>query len=586
MKVYSLQFTVYSLLFFLFTVCYAQKIAKGEEDLFFIAQKAFQNGYYETATGYLEKFLKQNPSHLEALILVGECYFYQGKYKLAKDYYSKIIKEFPNSKYLNLSYYSLGWSLFSEDNFKEALDIFQRFLEKFPEDKLAEDANFKIIECLYNLKSYPELKSHIDSYLSKFPETKNTNFIFLYRAEALFYLDKYLEAIDDYRRVLDTSSDQGFKSLARLGMGFSYLKLNEDAKAFDEFSQIIERGKDEDLILQAYLGKAEALYNMDRYSESKEIYHQLNLISVNKNSDRIHYGLGLCFLKEKNFNEAKEEFCKVPLESSIYPEAIYLAGVCLYNLKRYKEALSIFEGILKELKPNEKLTPRIEFYISDCLFRMGEERQALSRFKNLRIKYPDSEIAPEVLYWLGDYYYKEKEFEMAERYFNTLVSDYPEDKISASAYHRLGKILLEEENYLKAKEQFLKAKNLNRDLEISILPEIALVYKNLEEYELAISSLKRAIEISKSTEDFCFWQFQIAEILQEQKRYDEAIPEYLKVPQDSSYRTKALLRIAKIYEDKENWREAENFYKKISNLDIGEAKFAQERLEEIEMNRR
>jgi len=44
---------------------------------------------------------------------------------------------------------------------------------------------------------------------------------------------------------------------------------------------------------------------------------------------------------------------------------------------------------------------------------------------------------------------------------------------------------------------------------------------------------------------------------------------------------KALLRVAAIYEDKENFKEAASIYKRIISMDVQEAKYAQERIDWI-----
>ncbi len=615
----KLGFKILFCIFLLFFCIFSSKTF-GEEDYFPIAKEAFRRGCYEVSLDYLEKFSKTNSSHLEAQFLIAECYFHQAKYNQAlekfqeileipqsqqvrdalfywmaecylkesltdkaKECYFKIIRDFPDSQHSIFSLYSLGWILFSEGNFKEALDIFQKFLKKFPQERLTRDIRLKVIECLYNLKDYSELKESIDSYLAEFGEPIEKYLLFLYRAEALFYLGNYSEAVSDYEKVLNSSNDRKLKELARLGIGFVYLKLNQDQAAYKEFKELIEECEDRDLLLQAYLGMTEALCNMDMYLEAKETYYQIKEIFQNGDLDRVHYGLGLCLLKEKKFGEAKEEFSKVSSESSIHLIAAYLKGICLYNLNEYREAVLILQNILTNMDPNEneELIPEIEFYISDCFFRMGKINEALSRFKNLRTKYPNSQIIQDVLYWLADYYYRERNFDLAERYLNTLISNHPESQITTFAYYMLGRIYLERRDYLRAKDLLLRAKEQNKDLEISILPEIASVYKNLREFELAISSFRRAIELSSSIEEISRWQFQVAEIFEEQKRFNEAISEYQKVSKDSSYGVKALLRVAKIYENRESWTEAEDIYRKILDLDVGEARFAEERLEEI-----
>jgi len=47
---------------------------------------------------------------------------------------------------------------------------------------------------------------------------------------------------------------------------------------------------------------------------------------------------------------------------------------------------------------------------------------------------------------------------------------------------------------------------------------------------------------------------------------------------------KSYLRLARIFEDKNDWEEAKKIYERISSMNIDESKFAQERLEWINKN--
>ncbi|MCM8791617.1 MAG: soluble NSF attachment family protein, partial [Candidatus Omnitrophica bacterium] len=101
-------------------------------------------------------------------------------------------------------------------------------------------------------------------------------------------------------------------------------------------------------------------------------------------------------------------------------------------------------------------------------------------------------------------------------------------------------------------------------------------------FEEAIDFYRKAIENS-SSKQAVFFQFRIAECFQEAFRLDEAIQEYLKVsyfyPQNKSLCAKALLRIAQIYEDREDIQSAKSIYQKILQMDVQEAKYAKERLD-------
>ena len=50
-----------------------------EDELFFVAQKAFEDGFYDVALRYLDKFLKDFPEtdkRPQVNLLIGQCYFF------------------------------------------------------------------------------------------------------------------------------------------------------------------------------------------------------------------------------------------------------------------------------------------------------------------------------------------------------------------------------------------------------------------------------------------------------------------------------------------------------------------------------
>src|SRR4030042_4990442 len=240
---------------------YAQDTSK-EEESYFVAEKAFDDGFYDVALGLFERFLKNYPASSKAAqinLLIGQCYFHQNRYldalakfdqllksDIAKDikdsvlywiaevhfkgndfakaaeYYQRLIDEFPKSSYLSASYYSLGWCLFQEHNYLKALEYFKIIENKFPKESFSHDAYFKIIECLYNLKDYQGLKTKAKSYLKLFSkDTTRLSYLYFYLAESDYYLNNLEEAVDEYAKVLVNSQDDKLQALSELGTGWS-----------------------------------------------------------------------------------------------------------------------------------------------------------------------------------------------------------------------------------------------------------------------------------------------------------------------------------------------------------------------------
>jgi len=178
------------LLFFGAGACHAQS-QDGENELFLVAQKAFEDGFYDVAMRYINQLFEQHPQtkkHIQAKLLLGQCYFFKSQYlkaydtfqdllqyselkdatlfwlgetylkgsdyKQAEKQYQQLINLYPDSDYVPQAYYSLGWSYFEQSEFEKAKGAFRKLSANFPTHQLREDAAFKLAESEYNLHAY------------------------------------------------------------------------------------------------------------------------------------------------------------------------------------------------------------------------------------------------------------------------------------------------------------------------------------------------------------------------------------------------------------------------------------------------
>ncbi|MBI5415398.1 MAG: tetratricopeptide repeat protein, partial [Candidatus Omnitrophica bacterium] len=128
------------------TVPVALAAQPGDKDLFLVAQKAFEDGFYDVDIRYIQQLQQQYPQtdrRVEANILLGQCYFFKGQYlkaydifhqllgegqfkdatlfwlgetylkggdyRQAEEQYSQVIQLYADSMYTPQAYYSLGW---------------------------------------------------------------------------------------------------------------------------------------------------------------------------------------------------------------------------------------------------------------------------------------------------------------------------------------------------------------------------------------------------------------------------------------------------------------------------------------------
>ena len=797
-----------------------------ETELLFMAKKAYEDGFYEVSLGMLQRFqkdYKDSAKAVQATLLSAECYFYQGRYLEAlnifeslsnrpqvdsfKDelyfwmgeihfkgnnfqkaalFYQKLIDNFPQSSYVPAAYYSLGWSFSQIGKYNQAIQTFKSLIEKFPQEPQSKDAAFKLIECLYDLKEYAELKTRIKPVLKLYgTDTLRLPYLYFYLAESEYYLDNLDQAAKNYLKSAQAFKEPKVQALAKLGLGWSYLKLTKykeaeevltdinssilDKKSLEIlllgqavlmsatnrvyeakklYEQLINLSTDPLIALQAYLGKADVHYNLAEYSQAINVYKEgLDKIGkvVDRESlpleliDKLRYNLGLAYIKQGQINssvdvfnsltekdndplarinllfqigqayEAADEFLKaeeiyakiiklypdsaytdyaqyqlasLQLKRSDYVEAVvsfrlmlnkypqskllpdalyalgtaylqqedytksceifvrfrdefkesplrvqalYMLGTALVSLGRINEAMSVFKDISREDPLDIELLQKVEYEIADCYYKLGQESQAVSRFKQLRAKYPDSKLTPEIMWWLGQYYYRSNDLGLARRYFGSLTQDFPDSSLAADAFYAIGLTFSDENKFDAAVDNLKMAikfgrvdlrsqaavalvdiysregkpqaaleqyNEINKDspgLAKLLFPRIAQAYYKVGNYAEAKIFYSKSLELANPAE-IADIRFSLGEVFEANAEAKEAIQQYLLAAdlylQTPQLFVRALLRVAKLYEDKENFKEALKIYERIIQKAplVLEAGYVQERIDWIREN--
>ncbi|OGX45173.1 MAG: hypothetical protein A3G38_04690 [Omnitrophica WOR_2 bacterium RIFCSPLOWO2_12_FULL_51_8] len=435
---------------------------------------------------------------------------------------------------------------------------------------------------------------------------------------------EFKEAIKEFQKIARTSEDKTVKASALCQIGDAYQDSGDYPKAQETYDAILKDYPDSFYsdYVQYQLGLA--LLKSSNYDGAV-----LSFLSLKKNFpaskllDDAAYALGLAYFQKQDYDSSLEVFKKFQGEfsdSNLKPQALYLFGSSLYNLGKFNEAIAVFKHIAGAYGQDTELAQKAEYEMADCFYQLGNEQEAIARFKRLRAKYPASTLTAEIMFWLGGYYYRHNDFELARRYFSSLTQDFPQSNLVSDAYYALASSFEEEGRHEEAVNNFRKVVALGKPdlsaqaavaiadiygktgkedsalraykeilgggaaLDNIIYPKIAELYFKRADYSAALEFYRKALSIAPVKEVPAI-QLKIGEVLQAQGKTQEAIEEYLKCaylyPADNGFAVKAFLRVAKIYEDKENFKEAQGIYRKIVSLNTAEAKYARERMEWI-----
>lgn len=539
MNQYLRIFSIFLLLSFIPTLTWADS---DEKELFLVAQKAFDDGFYDVAIRYINQFLQEYPEtdkRIQAQLILGQCYFFKSQYlkaydifqglvkfsefqdatlfwlgetyfkgsdyKQAEKYYRQLIDVYPASAYIPQATYSLAWTRFEQNDYKGAKDLFLKLIKKFPEHQLREDAIFKLAECEHNLKSFTAATQYFKNYILTYPHSTRRAEAFFYIAESYYYLENFLTAITYYAQAADIAYDNNLMVMAKVSMGWSYLKLEKyelSQKYFDEAHQLAQ---DKNILSDdIYLGRASLYSETGESEKAREAY--ITLIEQFPDSPRIaeaHLGKANVDYMRKDYPQAIKEYqwiidtyTDAPKRQDILEKAYY--GLAWTHLKTGNIDLSIknFESIMNKTKSKiVKISALTQ--IGDAYQDNNELEKALTIYDRILKDYPDSIYADYVQFRQGIALLKLDKIEAATLSFQSLQANFPESKHLNDVKYYLGVAHFKKEDWSQAvhyTQNYLKGLPESSAFASEAHYVLALSLFNLENYAKALKVFQEVIE--------------------------------------------------------------------------------------------
>lgn len=612
---------------------YSQENAKSAYLYFYLAESEY---YLNDFSGALDSYAKvmqiTNDEKMQNLSKLGSAWAYLKlkKYDSAENLFSSI--QAANLERSSKDVFFLGKAILMMETkrYDEAKRIYDELAATTEEPLVSLQAYLGQADAFYNMGRYKdaiEVYKQASQRISSDTDPELIDKLHYGFAWAYLKDGQFKEAIDEFQKIVKQSEDKIIKVSALCQIGDAYQDSGEYSKAMEAYDSILKDYPDSlySDYVQYQLGVA--MLKVGNYDGAVLAFQNLkHSYRASKLLDDASYALGLSYFQRQDYNASRDIFEKFQDEfkdSYLKSQALYLLGSSLYNLGKFQEAVEVFKSITKMYSSDTELVQKAEYEIADCFYRMGEEKQALEKFKALRAKYPDSSLTAETIWWLAEYYYRHDTLDLARRYFTSLTQDFSKSNLVPNAYYALGTISESQSKYDEALSNFEKVTEFGKsdlagtsmiaaagvyvkqqkyDLALKtyndvidnyqnlvslVYPKMGDVYQKTGDYNKAVEFYRKSLDIVPIDETGTI-QFKIAETRETEGKSDQAIEEYLKVsylhPQESSLAVKSLLRVASIYEGKDNFKEALNIYKKIAAMNVEEAKYANERIEWIKLN--
>ncbi|MDD3375599.1 MAG: tetratricopeptide repeat protein [Candidatus Omnitrophica bacterium] len=615
------------------------KSTRTDQALFYIAESNYYLKKYLTAIKYYEKSKEktnQNQTKLIAEVGTGWSYLKLKEFDQAEQSFNEAAL-FAEQKNIQSETPLLGLAnLFSEKgDFEKALLNYKKIIDLNPGVTQLADAYLGMANILYKSEDY---ENAIDIYqkiiklfsadptLSQFVEKA-------YLGLAWTYLKKgnSSDAIKNFEYVINHAENKIIKVSALTQIGDAYQDIGQYDQAIAAYDKILRNFSDTLYTDYAQYRQGIALLKMDKIDSATLSFQSLQKNFPNSNYlIDIKYYLGVAYFKKGDWAASKEKMAEFIAELSddnqFQPDAHYILGLAYLNLKEYTEAIKIFKKIKKYYSANESLVQDSEINIARCLYEMGSVKDALKEFKIIIYKYPETKTALQATSWLAEYYLQEGDQDKSIAYYSDIIKNFPgNEKIGeallglSQSYYAKGEFdealnqlksidnSFDEKIYGKSRLLIAEifAKQIDTDTAIQTYQDIiknspefardayvkiAEISKQKRRYAQSLEAYQKALDSPdglNQTEKSEI-QFLIGDVYESLNQPNNAIDAYLKIPylypKKTKWVIKSYLRVARLFEDKEDWDNAVSIYQKVIAYEVDERTFAQERLDWIKTN--
>ena len=554
-----------------------------------IAWSFFNMDKYSQAIDEFEVLLDKTypaDSKANALLGIGRCYGMEGKHEDAVKVYDRLINDFSLSQYIEGACFKKAESLYFLSRYEASAFLYKQLLDDFPVGRFTADASYNCALALLRLDNPLDAITYLEK-AEKISTDVNFKANAICRiADTYSAMGNHKSAQKYYDEVLDKYPNSLYTDYAQYHLGLIFVSLGELDSAIITLNSLINNFPDSKLLDKSFFQLANIYYMQGHYKLALKEYYNI--------ADKLK-------------------------ESDLAYMARYQIGIYLYNKGDYPRAVEIFENIINMAK-DEDMQRLARYELGWCYYRMDKEDLAVRTFDDYIIRYPESDITADVIYWFAQYYYskgsygrvkislerisegfpgsglegevnyllgwtlhREGKTQEALKLFEYVITTYPDTDAAENSVISFGDVFVELGRYndgIRVLNGVLRITESER-LQRAANKKIGLMYQAESFYNIAITYYRKAI--TNESNDFnAELQFKIAQCLEDEARFEDAISEYLKVsylyPNSRYWVIKARLRVAYILEFQTKWAEARKIYEEIALEDVEEAKHAQERL--------
>lgn len=431
-------------------------------------------------------------------------------------------------------------------------------------------------------------------------------------ADCLMQDKRYEKAVRHLSRIEENSSYLSTPEITLglwMGLGHLNYKMKNYTKAGQYYDRIIKTFPDNIKSAQGYYYRGKTYSINGEYSPATAVWISMaqQFPSLQEANQALSDAIDLSF----STREYEDIIRVTGVISELYPgtklefKSRMLSAKSSYNQKKYADAIQIYQDLLAEttmqarietierdlsvayyqiglkapngeemldefalIYPNRRLIGEVYWQIGAEHFDAKNYKEAEKRLYKVVMEYPHSTSANHALFYLAESIYWQVRTQDSIPYYMRFIASYPNDILAgtarfrlANAYFRIGRIPASIELYKNILES-----NPNPDVKKNSMMNLAMGYYRINDIENAVQAFRAIISKFPGTTEANTTTYQLARILMDEGRLDEAIKLYKRVrPTKEITAMEVTYRIGQAYLKKDMIDHAiKTFYKLMS----------------------
>ncbi|MFO8100130.1 MAG: tetratricopeptide repeat protein [Salinibacter sp.] len=579
------------------------------EALYLEAQSALAQGYDDEAARLFEKLEAQYPFHPQgtnARLGLAQFYLDAGEIDEAERQLSAVI-DAESGPQVARALYLRAQLAREQGNLTTALRDYERAYEEHPESEVAPAALSAAGATQVRQEQYDAAAASFEQLGQSYPDSPYAQNLGTALAEVYYRLEDYEQVVSALTdRISALSGDEKARALFLLAESYNQLGQGEDAEV--QYQQVIEEHPDSPYVLRARYGMAWQHYRDDQFERAAEAFSDVQDAPSSTEgalADRALYYEAASRAQAGQMSQAVEQYQtaaeRMP-DHRLGAEALYEAGLLLYQQEDYDAAAASFQSVLDEfpdasregdaarwrgnaLLAGNRVDDAREAYeqaqsldaVPDSLLREAQFQEAWAHYTNARYAdaadaflaltdgHPDSDRGADALFWGADSHFNQDNVARARRLFRRYLDRYEDGSHRDGALYALAWTYFTESEYEPAAQYFQRFLDgfdgTDDDIPYQQDARLRLAdsYFALKRYDDAVDLYQ---EIGGEGADYA--TYQSAEALNYAGRPEEAIrilERFVDQYESSQWRPEALYQLGSIHFQNQEYEPARTAYR-------------------------